>query len=136
LAYEQPSLAPRRKVNSFVYFLRYGNRRVKIGTCVSVKSRLQQLKTGIPGKPVVHYVTPGGRKLESELHRLFAEDRISGEWFQFSAAIRRWIWEDESRRRKERGVNEKGPDFVAPPRGLAVALSGVENITAISGASK
>lgn len=93
---------------SFVYFIRYGNKRIKIGTCVNVRSRLQQLKTGVPGVAIVHYVTPGGRILETELHRMFTDDRISGEWFQFSAPIRDWIRADQEKRRRERGVNIAG----------------------------
>jgi hypothetical protein len=33
----------------------------------------------------------------------FAEDRVSGEWFRYSQAIRDWIKQDEDRRARERG---------------------------------
>ena len=89
------------KITSFVYFLLFGNK-VKIGTCANVKGRLQSLRTGIPGKYRVYYVTPGGRALESELHNLFAADRVSGEWFRYSTAIKNWIKADEERRAAER----------------------------------
>lgn len=87
----------------FVYFLALGAK-VKIGTCGNVKARIKALSTGIPGKARVYYVTPGDRKLERELHEFFAEDRISGEWFQFSRPIKDWIATDEARRQRERGV--------------------------------
>ncbi len=90
------------KVTSFVYFLLYG-KRIKIGTCANVRTRLRNLQTGIPGKGRIYYVTPGGRALERELHNLFAADRVTGEWFQYSAAIRIWIKADEDRRAADRG---------------------------------
>ena len=89
---------------AFVYFLLYGQR-VKIGTCKNVKARLASLSAGIPGKARVYYVTPGDRRLERDLHDLFAVDRVSGEWFQFSKPIKDWILADETRRRAERQVN-------------------------------
>lgn len=92
------------KPGAFVYFVLYGQR-VKIGTCQNVKARLAALSTGIPGRAKVYYVTPGNRQLEKDLHDLFAVDRISGEWFQFSKAIKDWISTDEKRRQVERQVN-------------------------------
>jgi len=89
-------------IKSFVYFLRFGNSKVKIGTCLNVKSRMQSLRSGIPGKARVYYVTPGGYALERELHKLFAADRITGEWFMYSKAIHDWIAADEERRRRAR----------------------------------
>jgi hypothetical protein len=90
------------KITGFVYFALYG-KRVKIGTCANVKSRLQGIQSGMPGRVRVHYVTPGGRALESELHNLFAADRVTGEWFRYSTAIREWIKADQARRAAERG---------------------------------
>lgn len=95
-----------RVEGSSVYFIMYGNAqgaKVKIGTCKNVKNRLAGLRTGVPGKARIYYVTPGGTGLERELHRKFAEDRVSGEWFQYSQAIRDWIKQDEERRAHERG---------------------------------
>ena len=89
---------------SYVYFVTFGNSRVKIGTCKNVETRMRALRTGIPGKARIYYVTPGGHKLEKFLHGLFAIDRINGEWFQYSQAIRDWIAADERRRQIERGV--------------------------------
>jgi len=89
------------KITSFVYFVLYGNR-IKIGTCANVKARMRGLRTGIPGRASVYYVTPGGRMLESKLHDLFSEDRVSGEWFMFSTGIKDWIMADEERRAVER----------------------------------
>ena len=85
----------------YVYFIRYGAK-VKIGTAANVKARLRQLQTGIPGKARIYYVTPGGRALEDELHKLFAADRVAAEWFMWSAAMVEWIAADEKRRAAER----------------------------------
>jgi Meiotically up-regulated gene 113 len=94
------------KVEGFVYFIVHGvgnSAKVKIGTSRNVRARLADLKTGVPGTARVYYVTPGNTGLERELHRKFAEDRISGEWFQFSSVIRDWIKKDRDRRAHERG---------------------------------
>jgi hypothetical protein len=88
-------------VRNYVYFLRAG-KRVKIGTAANVQARFQDLKTGIPGKARIYYVTPGNRALENELHQLFAADRVTGEWFRWSVAIIDWITADERRRTVER----------------------------------
>jgi len=85
------------KIKSYVYFISYG-KRVKIGTCANVKTRLAALQIGIPGKARVRYVTPGDYRLERKLHERFAIDRVSGEWFQFSRAIQEWISSDSLRR--------------------------------------
>jgi hypothetical protein len=90
----------------FVYFITLGNARVKIGFTKNVQARFSQLSTTIPGKGRIHYVTPGGRLLEQELHQLFAEDRVNGEWFNYSQAIRDWINADNDRRQKQRGIQQ------------------------------
>jgi Meiotically up-regulated gene 113 len=95
-----------KRPEGFVYFLLYGNgngAKIKIGTSKNVNGRFAVLKTGVPGKARVYYVTPGNIGLERDLHRKFAEDRISGEWFLFSAAIRDWIAQDRNRRTLKRG---------------------------------
>jgi len=92
------------EVRHFVYFILFGNSKVKIGVCTDAGTRFKSLKTGIPGKATIYYVTPGSYSLERHLHRLFAEDRISGEWFYYSKVVRDWIDADDARRRKERGV--------------------------------
>lgn len=100
-AAEREALKPQRKTGnggSFVYFITYGRRRVKIGTTINVRARLAELQAGIPGVGHIRYVTPGNRTLESELHKQFAPYRLNGEWFIFADAIRQWIKDDETRR--------------------------------------
>lgn len=115
------------RTETFVYFLLYGNgngAKVKIGTSKNVNGRLAILKTGVPGKARVYYVTPGNIALERNLHRKFAEDRVSGEWFQFSQAIRDWIKQDRDRRAVERGWSTRVIPF-APPPSSPFALSSI-----------
>ena len=86
-----------------VYFILHGTKRVKIGFSIQVDKRLANIQTGLPGKARILYVTPGDMELEKRLHQLFAEDRVSGEWFFYSPAIRVWIEADKSRRQEQAG---------------------------------
>ena len=88
-----------------VYFILHGNKRVKIGFSIQVDRRLASIQTSLPGKAKILYVTPGDTELEKRLHQLFAADRVSGEWFYYSPAIRAWIEADKSRR-EERVSND------------------------------
>lgn len=90
-------------IPKFVYFITHGPQRVKIGTASNVRARLKALQTGLSGRAYVFYTTPGDRKLEADLHQMFATDRLSGEWFIFSKAIRGWIETDERHRLAEGG---------------------------------
>lgn len=97
----QSGKPPKKQPRQYVYFLLY-NRQVKIGTSTNVRNRLKALQTGLPGKVRIHYRTPGDEALEGQLHRLFAPDHVSGEWFTYSAAIARWIKADRQRRNEQR----------------------------------
>ncbi len=70
--------------NSFVYVIGPpGSGRVKIGTSLNPQKRLKELQTGNPDRLEVLWAAPGGRDLESALHRTFSAYRIEGEWFDF-----------------------------------------------------
>lgn len=84
-----------------VYFLRAG-RRIKIGTTANVESRLAALRTSIPTKSFLTHITAGGHAKEAELHRLFSEDRLKGEWFRHSDQIKAWIAADKERNKHGR----------------------------------
>jgi hypothetical protein len=65
-----------------VYFIKdlvTGN--IKIGKAINPAKRLKSLQTGNPNKLVIVTTQVGGEELENELHRRFANSRISGEWF-------------------------------------------------------
>jgi hypothetical protein len=116
----------RGNIKSYVYFILYSNARVKIGTCKNVARRFAELQTGIPGKAHVHYVTPGNANLERDLHRKFAEDRVSGEWFRYSRAIRGWIKEDQDRRARERGWKKAREQTVKASQSAAASAAATE----------
>lgn len=92
-------LKPAKAVVSFVYFIRSGDR-VKIGVSKDPRARLSDLRIGSSRLLRIRYITPGDRAKERELHRLFASDRVNGEWFIYSRQIRDWIASDEAARVK------------------------------------
>lgn len=94
-------IRPASKLSGGVYFILNGPDRVKIGFSKAVRKRRSDLQIGSPTAHKIYYVTPGDRQLENDLHRLFNQFRINGEWFLFAPAIRKWIAEDETRRMTE-----------------------------------
>lgn len=68
---------------SFVYVIRAGSRNpVKIGVAKKPLQRLKTLQTGNPSTLRLLLVVPGAEKLETVLHRRFAEYRVDdSEWF-------------------------------------------------------
>jgi hypothetical protein len=80
----------RPSVRGFIYFARVGER-VKIGFSKSVPRRISELQT-LTADPIdVLLIQRGSIVIEHSLHRRFAEDRISGEWFRYSAAMARFV---------------------------------------------
>jgi len=65
-----------------VYYLRYGDR-VKIGTTANPRQRLAAI-----WHDEVLAFERGDRTLERRRHAQFAEDRLGGEWFRLSPAVR------------------------------------------------
>jgi hypothetical protein len=75
---------------SYVYFITDGEA-IKIGKADKPKSRLSGLQTS-HHKPLRFLATmPGGAELERELHGVFAQFRIRGEWFKDCREIRDFI---------------------------------------------
>jgi hypothetical protein len=63
-----------------VYFVKIG-KRIKIGFTTNLNERLKAFQ-GLSPEPINVLLTiPGGRKLETRLHQLFAEHRIRNEFF-------------------------------------------------------
>lgn len=73
----------------YVYFIRSGQS-VKIGFSRDVKKRLQQLKTGAAHKVSILAAVPGTMDTEAYFHRMFAEYRMSGEWFRYEGELKRF----------------------------------------------
>lgn len=63
----------------------------KIGVTTNLKQRLSMLKTGSHCTLEVFATLEGGKDLEAELHREFADDRLNGEWFELSHEIRQYF---------------------------------------------
>lgn len=86
-----PPAAPVLEVTpSFVYFIECGGF-VKIGVAVNVEKRLASLQTGNPAPLTLLVAISGNEKMERELHKRFAVDRVQGEWFNFSPALKAYI---------------------------------------------
>ncbi|MFD4457683.1 GIY-YIG nuclease family protein [Nocardia sp. NPDC058480] len=66
---------------SIVYYLQFGDR-IKIGTTINLQRRLGE----IPHDRVLA-IEPGGRALERQRHKEFAEERLTGEWFEPSQRL-------------------------------------------------
>jgi hypothetical protein len=66
---------------SIVYFLRFGDR-IKIGSTTNLTQRLRT----VPHDEVLLTI-PGTYIVEFNLHRTFAAERITGEWFQASPRL-------------------------------------------------
>lgn len=67
----------------FVYLLRTSEDTYKIGVTADIDKRIKSLQTG-SSEPIVlvdKFLSSYPFKIESVLHRRFADSRISGEWF-------------------------------------------------------
>lgn len=55
--------------------------------------RIKSYSTGAPnGVHIIGYITtPNAKELESELHKTFTEERMSGEWFNISVEDAVWV---------------------------------------------
>ena len=76
--------------SAVVYFIQAGEF-VKIGFSVNPESRIDELKTGCPFELKLLTTVPGGKKMEKELHQIFAAHRQHGEWFTFHQDIKDYI---------------------------------------------
>lgn len=60
---------------------------VKIGVATDIDKRLKSLQMGSASPIVLRWKSRGGYPLERHLHRVFDEQRISGEWFRFTKFV-------------------------------------------------
>lgn len=90
-----------------IYFVK-ANDRIKIGYADNPSSRISSLQTSNPYTLEVLLIIDGDYTLEHKLHLKFSDDRVSGEWFHFSKAIKEYIYNNLSDdRRYEFGfINE------------------------------
>lgn len=61
---------------------------VKIGFSSMILDRVSKLSAQSPSRIRFLAALPGGRNIEKALHEMFADDRVKGEWFKHSPAIR------------------------------------------------
>ena len=67
---------------SVVYFVwSEAEEMVKIGTTVDIEQRLRQFQTHTPHEVELLGTIPGSHKKERAVHKVFAGDRFSKEWF-------------------------------------------------------
>jgi hypothetical protein len=82
----------KREAAGVVYFIREkGTGCIKIGKTTDVRGRIKGLQTGSPQGLQLLAVVPGYTEVEERLHRRFAADRVSGEWFRPSSELLAFI---------------------------------------------
>lgn len=79
----KPAESPWPK-GSVVYFMQCAKTgAVKIGTTIDLQSRYHALRTNLPyGINRIWFCEGAGREMEQGLHKLLANHRLSGEWFE------------------------------------------------------
>ncbi len=73
-----------------VYFV-YSAGRVKIGYSRDWLRRVDRIANGCPHHCEPILVVPGGREHELQFHELFADLRVTGEWFLYDGNLRRFL---------------------------------------------
>lgn len=73
-----------------VYFIRAGNY-IKIGYADDPRKRLKELQTGNPNKLELLGSIPGDVSREKEVHHIFSDFRVNGEWFELTTDILAYI---------------------------------------------
>ncbi len=73
-----------------IYFLK-ANDRIKIGYANDPSTRIPSIQTSSPFELEVLLIIDGTFSKERELHEKFLEFRKSGEWFEFSEPIKKFV---------------------------------------------
>lgn len=83
---KNPNFKPRDKTpppwEYFVYFIGSEDGPIKIGRSVEPLKRMKVLQAGHPHELKLLGVIRGGADLEFQIHDLFKENRLEGEWFK------------------------------------------------------
>ena len=74
-----------------IYFMQAGNGPIKIGFSTNIKSRLPEIQRWHPEEIRLLKMVTGRIEGERDIHRLFKEDRIRGEWFKPSEKLMAFI---------------------------------------------
>jgi hypothetical protein len=81
---------PAAEKKSWVYFMQSGDL-IKIGVARDVQKRIASLQCGNPEPITLLAAVAGDHKTERHLHQRFATDRVRGEWFAYSPAIKAYV---------------------------------------------
>lgn len=94
----------------FVYFVQgLCGGAIKIGYSHDPVKRIKELQTGYPDTLTILLMIPGDLQLESQLHTLFADFRLKGEWFRPEPLLIDKIKELQAKyAQAERKAKEKG----------------------------
>lgn len=72
--------------------------KVKIGCSSNIKQRQSMLETAFPCKLTLLALIPTAELPERAAHKKFKADRIRGEWFEYSDAIKTFVEQQEASR--------------------------------------
>src|ERR1035437_7628441 len=93
LIYSLRQGAKQPKPEQWVYFIQAGSEGpIKIGIADSPALRLSELQTGKQLPVTLLKAVPGGKDLETELHRELAAYRLCREWFEATAEVLATAW--------------------------------------------
>lgn len=80
------------QTDAAIYFLLAPNlNRVKIGYATKLKQRIGNLQVGCPDKLKLVLALQGKCYWETALHAMFADLRVTGEWFKYEGALREFV---------------------------------------------
>jgi hypothetical protein len=80
------SSVPAKRVSCYLYLMQAANGLIKIGIAADPQLRLGQINTGSPIEVNLldAFADATAKLSETELHRLFVDKRVKGEWFALS----------------------------------------------------
>lgn len=85
------SLPPALKSRFTYFFFDEVTGKVKIGCSSNIERRKVELETAFPCKLTVIGVLPADKWPEPLVHKRFESDRLRGEWFNYTRAIREFL---------------------------------------------
>jgi hypothetical protein len=74
-----------------IYFIKSGNKHIKIGYSKEPTDRKKSLQTGSPLKLQVQATMQGDFKTELGLHEMFKHLHVNGEWFKYTDELKWFI---------------------------------------------
>lgn len=91
-----------------VYFILAGDY-IKVGFSTNPHKRIKSMQTGSPFVLVMLADIPGSKDDEQEIHRMFPDLHVRGEWFRDDPRIRAFIEATRVDRRSRRRTINVGP---------------------------